>query len=725
MAERDFAHLTPDEKINGIKASKLPDHIRSKYHGEDVREAIAQSTELSIQLGINMGLSPDDAISWARKLQESVSQSDFDGWVATLLDGGPSIFMNTLSELKATYPNGAPGVALVRETDPAKIYVWNGSAWEDFGDYQGIKLAEGSVTDSKLHAKTFDKFASQGVYHFNSDDYVKDKYWTTTGLVSASYAGQKWYAFPKKIAVKGGDLISFDVGWGDIFEKGGIAFTEFDKNNVGTARRMDTATLDTYTNRYIFKTSDNTASIGVNYSLFDDSTAIYSSNPTFTINFGYLSADFITSFKNSNEIIEPYHYGNYANETNNHQIIKSEKVNLELWDKDNYWGTNGKTPTTFAGQIWYASPEISVSGGEYVYLFNWYTSTEGRGSAAITYYTDRWTRINYDSSGMVYADGVWKYKLPMGVTKIGLSLVNNAKVNTIIKNPSYVITKNIVGALDEKVSFLEKKPKKDYFQKGASPKSLTKKIGIISAGQSNIDGRNALSELPSYISNPIPNVHFLKSDSGTFTDSYTVPARWGFDTVVYHNLSQTAGKEIYVMKKSMGGTSIDPTGATDYHWTADYEKLDNISYSLLYEFEKVIRNGVEQSGTDFDIQAFLWHQGEGDRASHSSIASKNYYTNLTNVIDYIRGVVGNKRLPFVTGTVSHSSAEYDPQVEQALLDIASEDPYFYLVDLHDAELFDPYHFNAEWSEYFGKKAYDCLIDAGVINASKINPIKPS
>ena len=150
MVERDFTHLTPDEKINGIKASKLPDHIRSKYHGNDMREAIAQSTELSIQLGINMGLSPEDALSWARKLQDAIPRSEFDSWVATLLDGGPSIFMNTLSELKSTYPNGAPGVALVRETDPAKIYVWNGVSWEDFGDYQGLEIADGSITAKKI-----------------------------------------------------------------------------------------------------------------------------------------------------------------------------------------------------------------------------------------------------------------------------------------------------------------------------------------------------------------------------------------------------------------------------------------------------------------------------------------------------------------------------------------------------------------------------------------------
>ena len=175
MVKRDFTHLTPDEKINGIKASKLPDHIRSKYHGEDVREAIAQSTEMAIQLGINMGLSPEDALSWARKLQESVSQSEFDSWVSTLLDGGPSIFMNTLAELKAAYPNGASGVALVRETDPAKIYVWNGSAWENFGDYQGIAIKDNSITSTKIangaigiHKVSFAEVVSRDKFDKNS-----------------------------------------------------------------------------------------------------------------------------------------------------------------------------------------------------------------------------------------------------------------------------------------------------------------------------------------------------------------------------------------------------------------------------------------------------------------------------------------------------------------------------------------------------------------------------
>ncbi|GMR70749.1 hypothetical protein NUITMVRA1_14260 [Aerococcus viridans] len=146
----DLTGLTQEEITHGIKSSKLPDYIRYKQYLTDTNEALAQLAEMIIQFAVNLSLDPDQTLDWARKLQQALPQSEFDSWVATLLDGGPSIFMNTLSELQTTYPNGAAGVALVRETDPAKIYVWNGTSWEDFGDYQGIEIKDGAVTTPKI-----------------------------------------------------------------------------------------------------------------------------------------------------------------------------------------------------------------------------------------------------------------------------------------------------------------------------------------------------------------------------------------------------------------------------------------------------------------------------------------------------------------------------------------------------------------------------------------------
>src|SRR5699024_11946375 len=92
--------------------------------------------------------------------------------------------MNTLSELQSTYPNGAAGVALVRETDPAKIYVWNGSVWEDFGDYQGIEIKDGAISNINIKNNSISKekvnFIESTSNLFNLTNSYEGKIWTMT-----------------------------------------------------------------------------------------------------------------------------------------------------------------------------------------------------------------------------------------------------------------------------------------------------------------------------------------------------------------------------------------------------------------------------------------------------------------------------------------------------------------------------------------------------------------
>lgn len=92
------------------------------------------------------------------QMAQMMTQTEFDSWVATLLDGGPSIFKETYNQLVADLPNGAAGVALVRETDPSHIYVWNpiNKYWEDFGAYQGLEPKDGTITKSKLASTVAD-----------------------------------------------------------------------------------------------------------------------------------------------------------------------------------------------------------------------------------------------------------------------------------------------------------------------------------------------------------------------------------------------------------------------------------------------------------------------------------------------------------------------------------------------------------------------------------------
>lgn len=102
--------------------------------------------------------------------------------------------------------------------------------------------------------------------------------------------------------------------------------------------------------------------------------------------------------------------------------------------------------------------------------------------------------------------------------------------------------------------------------------------------------------------------------------------------MTYYYLTQVDHLDLFVMKKTMGGTSIDSTGDGSHHWTTDFNSLRDISESLLYSFEEIIRACIASRGQEFTIRAMLWHQGESDRAAYSPIAAANYYDNLKRLI---------------------------------------------------------------------------------------------
>ena len=185
------------------------------------------------------------------------------------------------------------------------------------------------------------------------------------------------------------------------------------------------------------------------------------------------------------------------------------------------------------------------------------------------------------------------------------------------------------------------------------------------------------------------------------------------------------GSMFYDIKYAVGGTSISEYGDSANHWTPFYENISGgLSKSLLLTFENKIRTTIGANPDTFDIRAFVWQQGEGDRSATSKQASLSYYKNFKCLVAYVRGIVGNEKLPVICGTVSHLSGQYDPVVEEATLRVAEEDPYMTCIDMSGAGLLDSFHFNADSAVYFGRMAYDALIDFGVITGTKINPTRP-
>ena len=260
---------------------------------------------------------------------------------------------------------------------------------------------------------------------------------------------------------------------------------------------------------------------------------------------------------------------------------------------------------------------------------------------------------------------------------------------------------------------------------------------ILTAGQSNTDGRVSNDSLPHYIlrdgyrhcrwsygSDTI-------SGGGRFENYWprvSKPGRtaqWGYDAIVYHLLDKQACRDFYVIKESLGGTAIDTacTSTSGMYWSAHPAWLahtaaaDKGGHSLLKAFTEnigaCIDNELSRLPGGYDIKVLLWHQGESDKAMAS-----HYYDNLKAVVAYVRTYLVGKtgdtryaRLPVICGTYSLHSRDRRKEVVEALLQLAEEDPDFYVVDASDLTIQrDRLHFDRRGAETLGHRVYDKLVE---------------
>lgn len=257
---------------------------------------------------------------------------------------------------------------------------------------------------------------------------------------------------------------------------------------------------------------------------------------------------------------------------------------------------------------------------------------------------------------------------------------------------------------------------RECYNRGSSDLNLStsKKIGIIVAGQSNADGRVPISEAPEYITNndnTVPGVlmwnHATKTfaamkygvNSGANSNTSTL---WAFDAVAGYMLSQAKSENIYLIKRTRGGTAIDPNGIDGGGWWTPYTENIASGHKLIEELKDRVVTAMNQD-PDLEIKAILWHQGESD-----SIVSEHYYDNLLSVISYIRGVCRNPKLPFILGTISENSSQYNSEVDEAMRKVSEEDAFVYIVDMKDGTLLDPYHFDAASTVALGEGMYSIL-----------------
>jgi hypothetical protein len=273
---------------------------------------------------------------------------------------------------------------------------------------------------------------------------------------------------------------------------------------------------------------------------------------------------------------------------------------------------------------------------------------------------------------------------------------------------------------------------------------------FLSAGQSNADGRAYLSEgLPDYMKGGYKHLHFANVTSeervsfyDRIFDGSQERGCFAFSDVTNYYIDQALQQDFYSIKCAYGGTAIalgQTVGKLPF-WNAEEAYIDtarayrgtvgngtSLAKSMTEGFRTLADKVLSKLSQGYDVKAILWHQGESDRK-----AGDAYYDNLKDLITFIRNevykVTGDEAdlsLPFIMGTVPHSSKQFNSRVEAAQLKLAEDMTNVYTIDLGDAGLrSDNLHFNAEWTEYFGMRVYNQLVEIGAVEGQEVEIVKP-
>jgi len=265
---------------------------------------------------------------------------------------------------------------------------------------------------------------------------------------------------------------------------------------------------------------------------------------------------------------------------------------------------------------------------------------------------------------------------------------------------------------------------------------VTRPIGLIVMGQSNADGRIPNSSFPATatidttddlaLSKQLAHCLFMKGNQesiyGEASKNFVSRNNsdlWAFDDIVYNAVNQALGgnTDFYVIKQTRGATGIRLANGSFNANVNDFVK-NGYTISQLYHFKLLIERALELN-PNIDFKAILWHQGEAEwQVTEEGL----YYECLCQIIYWLRGKVGNPKLPFIFGTVPTDSEQYSAVVKADMERVAQEINDCYLVDLGAAgDMIDAYHFGPSTAERLAREMYKIMRQNNML-APMITPI---
>lgn len=157
-----YDDVTPLEKTKNINV--LTKAIRTKTRGADVREAIATGIEIAYADGATNGNTNmevikarglagnlDDRLSTIENTLNGKASADFvEKKFNKIESNAPKAVLSSLSEISSTYPNGANGIVVAKDTGKWYYYDEGARSWKEGGVYQSRGLGGNEVTADNI-----------------------------------------------------------------------------------------------------------------------------------------------------------------------------------------------------------------------------------------------------------------------------------------------------------------------------------------------------------------------------------------------------------------------------------------------------------------------------------------------------------------------------------------------------------------------------------------------
>lgn len=216
---------------------------------------------------------------------------------------------------------------------------------------------------------------------------------------------------------------------------------------------------------------------------------------------------------------------------------------------------------------------------------------------------------------------------------------------------------------------------------------------FILAGQSNMDGRADIKDLPAELKTSPANVRIFRVGKWVEVTPLAEAKQFGPEFAFAHAIGKALPKEtVGIVKFALGGTSLDMWGAPGY------DKKDCLYQRMMALVKAALATG------NVEVAGVLWMQGESD--AEKKELGEAYAANFAGLIARLRQDLNAPNLPFLFGQIQVPTRgfDYKDAVLKAQADTA--------VKVHDTAFVstdglpqkpDHLHFNAEGQTGLGAR----------------------